>query len=87
MSNVDKLKSFKYQINITRAVDQEFESMAFDINHSVRESNPLSYHSTVHTLSTFVLVTTTTFVYLCDHGPRADCWRSVGFKLNHNCDM
>ena len=57
--------------------------MAFDINHSVRESNQFSSHSTVHTLSTFVLKTASTCVYLCDHDPRANCQRCWTWIESH----
>ena len=74
------LKSLKYQTKFKSCESREFESMALDMNHSVPESNPFSSHSTVHTsgiitFSTFVLMTVTTFLYLCDHGPRAYCRR------------
>ena len=60
--------------------------MALDMNHSVRESNPFSSHFTVHTLSTFVLMTATTFPIYVTKIQRLTAG-DVGRKLNQVCDI
>ena len=60
--------------------------MAFDINHSVQESNPFSSHSTVHTpLLLFEKLQAHLSIYVTTiKGLTAG---DVGRELNHTCDI